>query len=232
MSKFQSRIFLLLHCLLLSAFMVACGGGDLGGGSDFGGAGNGANVAAPGVGSGGTGSPIGSGGTGVSVGPITGFGSIVVNDVHYDTDGITPSIEDATELKLGMVVRVTGDTVTSGGTTMGTATGVSTAAELRGTVAGVDVAAGTIDVLGMSVCTDSATVNDGFTSLGTLAVGQFVQISGLPLVNGGLHATRIEKISTPAELIIMGAIANLNASSTLFNIGSSTVNFGSANLRE
>lgn len=212
MSKYRSRIFLLLRCLFLSVCVAACGGGG------------GVNVASPGVGSGGTGSPIGSGGTGVSVGPVTGFGSIIVDDVHYNIDGIAPTIEDATELKLGMVVRVTGDTTT------GTATSVSAAAELRGTVGGIDVAAGTFDVLGVTVSTDSATVYDGFISLSTLATGQFVQINGLPLSSGGLYATRIEKIVAPAELITTGPIANLNTSSTTFKIGSSTVNFGSTTL--
>jgi hypothetical protein len=222
MSKHRSPIFLLLRCLFLSVCLTACGGG--------GGDGGGVNVAAPGVGSGGTGSPIGSGGTGVSVGPITGFGSIIVNDVHYNIDGIAPSIEDASELKLGMVVRVTGDATASGDITTGTATSVSAAAELRGAVGGIDVAAGTVDVLGVTVSTDSATVYDGFMSLSTLGTGQFVQINGLPLSSGGLHATRIEKIATPAALITTGPIANLNTSSTTFKIGSSTVNFGSATL--
>ncbi|MGH6637570.1 MAG: DUF5666 domain-containing protein [Polaromonas sp.] len=214
MSKYRSRISLLLRCLFLSVCVTACGGGGGDGG---------------GVGSGGTGSPIGAGATAVSVGPITGFGSIVVDDVHYNIDGIVPSIEDAAELKLGMVVRVSGVATAATGTIV-TATSVSTAAELRGAAGGIDVAAGSFDVLGVTVSTDSATVYDGFTSLSTLGTGQFVQINGLPLSSGGLRATRIEKIAAPVEFIATGPIANLNASSTTFNIGSSTVNFGSAAL--
>lgn len=216
MSKYRSHIFLLLRCLFLSVCVAACGGGT--------------NVAGSGVGSGGTGSPIVPAGAGTSIGPITGFGSIIVDDVHYNIDGIAPSIEDATELKLGMVVRVTGDAAASGDTTTRTATSVSAAAELWGVVGGIDVAAGTFDVLGVTVSTDSATVYDGFISLSTLGTGQFVQISGLPLSSGGLRATRIEKITTPAELITTGPIANLSTSSATFQVGSSTVNFGSATL--
>lgn len=219
MNKYRSRIFLLLRCLFLPMCVAACGGG-----------GGGVNVAAPGVGSGGTGSPIGSGGTGISIGPITGFGSILVDDVHYNIDGITPLIEDATELKLGMVVRVTGDATASGDTITRTATSVSAAAELRGAIGGIDVAAGTFDVLGVAVSTDSATVYDGLISFNAVATGQVVQIYGLPLKRGGLRATRIERIAAPAELITTGPIANLNTSSNSFTLGSSTVTFGSATL--
>ena len=213
MSNAASRIFLWLQCLVLSIFLTACGGGASGG------SGGGVNVSAPG---------IGSGGTGVSFGPITGFGSIVVDDVHYDIDGITPLIEDAAELKLGMVVRVTGAPVASSGTM--TATSVSTAAELRGAVGAIDLAAQTFEVLGVTVSTDNATIYDGFVSLNTLGVGQFVQVNGLPLGSGGLRATRIEKIAVPAELITTGPVNNLNAASNTFNIGATTMNFASSEL--
>lgn len=203
----------------MSVFLTACGGGSTGtGGSSS--VGGGTNVSAPG---------IGSGGTGVSFGPITGFGSIVVDDVHYDIDGITPSIEDASELKLGMVVRVMADGVASGATV--TATSVSTAAELRGAVGAINLSAGTFEVLGVMVSTDSATIYDGFVSLNTLSVGQFVQVNGLPLGGGGLRATRIEKIAAPAELITTGPVSNLNAALNTFNLGAATINFSSSELQ-
>lgn len=217
MIKSRSHIFLWLQCLFLFVFLTACGGGEVGGSSGSGsGSGSGVGVAAPGV---------GSGGTGISIGPVTGFGSIVVDDVHYNIDGITPFIEDATELKLGMVVRVTGDAVASGGTVM--ASSVSTAAELRGAVGEIDATMQTFEVLGIAVSTDSATIYDGFISLKTLGVGQFVQVNGLPLKGGGLRATRIEKIAAPSELITTGPIENLNTSTKTFRIGASTVNFDS-----
>lgn len=222
MSKYRSRILLLLWSLFLSVCVAACGGGGSDGGS--------VSVAAPGVGSGGTGSPIGSGGTGISIGPITGFGSIIVDDVHYNIDGVTPLIEDATELKLGMVVRVGSDAMATGDAVTRTATSVNAAAELRGAVGGIDVAAGTFDVLGVTVSTDSATMYDGLISFSALGTGQIVQIYGLPLSSGGLRATRIEKIAAPAELITTGPIADLNTSSNTFAMGSSTVKFGSAAL--
>jgi len=220
MIKSRSPLFLWLQCLWLSMFLAACGGGAAGSGSSGTGSSGGTTVSVPGV---------GSGGTGMSFGPLTGFGSIVVNDVHYNIDGITPAIEDAAELKLGMVVHVVGGATAAGGTV--TATSVSTAAELRGAVDAIDRAAGTFEVLGMTVSTDSATIDDGLVSLGTLAVGQFVQASGLPLGSSGLRATKIETVAAPAELITTGPIANLNVLAGTFSVGATPVNFAAAALQ-
>ena len=80
--------------LLLAAWLAACGGG-----SDT----------SAGVGSGGTGSYSG--------GPITSFGSIVVNGIHFDQTAAVVTDADnqprtAAELKLGMVVQLHGSPVT------------------------------------------------------------------------------------------------------------------------
>ena len=71
------NILLRLGALALVSVLSACGGG--GGGTVAGGSGSG----------------VGSGGTGISVGPITGFGSIIVNGITYDTQtaAITTSFE-------------------------------------------------------------------------------------------------------------------------------------------
>jgi len=91
-------------CLLL---LASCGGGGGDPGHPAGGGGGG-DVQA-GVGSGGTGS--------YSNGPITGFGSIIVNDVHYNHESASSIEKDddgdpgetkpiADSLKLGMTVEV------------------------------------------------------------------------------------------------------------------------------
>jgi hypothetical protein len=68
---------------ICAALLAACGGG--------------------GVGTGGTGS--------FASGPITGFGSIIVNDVHYDESQARVEADDGStrnpdDLRLGMVVEV------------------------------------------------------------------------------------------------------------------------------
>ena len=65
----------------------------------------------------------GIGGTGISQGAITGFGSIFVNGVEFNTSGATIIKDGNTvtqnDLKIGMVVTVDGsiDTSTSGSAT-------------------------------------------------------------------------------------------------------------------
>ena len=91
---------------MLAAFaavmVAACGGGGGGGGGED-----------P---SGG----IDRGGSTLAQGPINGFGSVVVNGVHYATSGATITIDDQpgaeSDLRVGQVVRVEG-TVDAGGTT-------------------------------------------------------------------------------------------------------------------
>ena len=93
-------IWLALTAAILS--LSACGGGESSGGD-----------AQAGVSSGGTGS--------FSNGPVTSFGSIVVNGIHFDqtlatvrdAEGQTLSSAD---IKLGMVVELTGSTVQHVGT--------------------------------------------------------------------------------------------------------------------
>ncbi len=92
-----SRVNILVTVLLMTV-LINCGGG--GGGSS--------NVASLGEESGG-----GIGGTGLtSSGTITGFGSIFVNGVEFETDSAEILLDGNTAadtaLRLGMVVLVTG----------------------------------------------------------------------------------------------------------------------------
>src|SRR3954470_14758418 len=83
----------------------------------------------------GTGAPVASGVT--SVGPISGFGSIIQGGVEYQTTGAQFQVEDQpgaeAQLHVGDVVTIKG-TVNADGTT-GVATDVSFTADLRGPVA-------------------------------------------------------------------------------------------------
>jgi hypothetical protein len=198
------------------------------------GEGDGGVGVAGGVGSGGTGvsgeGGVGSGGTGatasVGIGSVDGFGSIIVNGTHHNIENATISLPDANQLKLGMTVWV-GGTV-SADRSVGTASSVFSAVEFRGTVSGLDVAAGTFDVLSTTVSVEAATVFDGVAGLGSLADGDTVQIYGLPGVSGELQATRIEKISAGAAAVVTGAVKNLNKGQHTFEIGGLLVTYASS----
>ncbi|MBA2721750.1 MAG: hypothetical protein H0U56_02385, partial [Methylibium sp.] len=76
-------------------------------------------LAACGGGGGGGGDGVGSGGTGsFAVGPISGFGSVIVNGIRYDDSGADVFDDDgnavtANDLRLGMVIEVTGSELAS-----------------------------------------------------------------------------------------------------------------------
>ncbi|MBL8337786.1 MAG: hypothetical protein JNM97_13505, partial [Rhodoferax sp.] len=202
------NILLRLGALALVSVLSACGGG--GGGTVAGGSGGG----------------VGSGGTGISVGPITGFGSIIVNGITYDTQTATITTSDSPSLQLGMTVEVAG-TVQAGLTT-GTATSVVAAADLRGTIDTISLAPDQLTVLGTTVSTDSQTVVDGAAAFANLQVGDRVQVYGLVDAAGSVRATRIELLPGATTPVLSGQIQNLNTGATTFQIGTLTVQYGTA----
>jgi hypothetical protein len=209
-------------------------GGDATGGVGSG-VGDGTGVAG-GVGSGGTGvsgdGGVGSGGTGVSasaavgIGSVDGFGSVIVNGIRHEIGGATLEISDASELKLGMTVRVAG--TVSATQTAGTATSLTSAADLRGTVSLLNSASASFAVQGALVTTDNATIFDGVPNLSSMADGDTVQIYGLPGRAGELRATRVEKIAANAAPVVSGAVSGLDSAAKSFRLGSLTVSYANA----
>ncbi|WP_427912535.1 DUF5666 domain-containing protein [Ramlibacter sp. MMS24-I3-19] len=248
---------LLRRLVLLTALALgSCGGGSVGDapgasgdalgggttvGSDIGSGGTGitgggTGVASGGVGSGGTGvsggsGGVGSGGTGATadagIGSIDGFGSIIVNGVRYDISTATTMLSDVSALKLGMTVRVTGSL--SADLTQGTATLVTSAADLRGKVSNLSAAGGTFTVLGVQVSTDPATVYaGGLMAFSGLANGVNVQVHGLPGAGGRLQATRIERLATAQDPVLTGYVQDLDRAAHVFRIGTQSVSYATA----
>jgi len=190
----------LLLSTLTALIVISCGGG---GGSNFAG---------------------GIGGTGVSSGPVTGFGSVIVNGVEYDTTSASFKVEgasgDQSDLAVGMVVTVTHDD-------NGNAKSVSYKDNVEGPVSNkidLDGSNGSFDVLGVAVTVDSLTVYQGTTGLGTLADGDVVEISGSLTDLNAVHATRVEKIGTcPRAVEVKGTVSAIDTGADTFMIGSLTV---------
>ncbi len=243
----------LLSALWLAALLAlpACGGGGVGiGGSGgfmdaasagspgTGGGGGGGDTSVAGIGSGGTGisgEGVGSGGTGAvadsgGIGSVDGFGSIIVNGTRFDTSGARLLLDDTVSLRLGMTVRVAG--TLSADLATGTATLVLSAADLRGRVADLDVAAGSLTVLSIPVTTDPSTVYaGGLGSLADLRAGDAVQVHGLPGVGAQLRATRIERLAAGATPVLSGTVHSLDAARRTFSIGGLRVSYAGATLR-
>jgi hypothetical protein len=175
----------------------------------------------------------GIGGTGITAsGTITGFGSIFVNGVEYETGSAGITLDDSAagenDLRLGMVVTVTG-TLNADGIT-GTATTVSFDDEVQGPVETVPqdpTGDGTqleFTVMGISVLADSAaTVFDDGVTFTSLAQGDFIEVSGFFDQNDVLHATRIEG-QAGNEVELRGLATNVSGST--FELDGFTVDTG------
>lgn len=181
---------------------------------------------------------LSSGGTGsFSVGPITGFGSVIVNGVRFDDSSASVSDDDGglherSELKLGMMVVVTGSAVTG---TSATASSIVFGGELQGPISAISASPQTLTVLGQTVTITGSTFFDismsgGFASL---AVNDIVEVHGVvnPFDNT-IQATFIEKKNSPSVYKIQGLVKNHNAGSSTFSIGSgaSAIQISYANL--
>jgi hypothetical protein len=175
-----------------------------------------------GVGSGGTGQTA----DGLSVGSISGFGSVIVNDVRYVIDSITPQIEDAAALALGMTVQIRGPVDATG--LEGTATSLVSAAEVRGKVTNIDMLTHKLWVHNFPVEVDLGTVFVG-TGLLQLAIGDEVQIHGLPS-SGMLLATRVEKLAYAGLPILTGAVSALDTTKMSFDLGGVQILYSGAAL--
>jgi len=194
----------------LTLFLAACGGG---GGSVDGGIG--------GTGGGGDG---GIGGTGAAYGSITGFGSVWVNGVRYDTSSASFRRDDdsnvsQSDLRIGMVARV------EGSATAGTASLVSVDSAVKGRVE--QVQGDTYVVMGQTVQTDAGTFFDNGIRP---AVGDYIEVHGLPQAAGVIAATYIERKSTLASppYIVTGFVTAQDAAASTLTIGALSVAYAGA----
>lgn len=186
----------------------------------------------------GCGGGVGTGGTGsFAAGPITGFGSVIVNDVRFD-DSVA-QVEDAEgdrrsreELRLGMTVEIDSDAIqsTAGGATASAAR-IRFQSELLGPVAAVDSAGSSFVVLGQRVVVDETTVFDeGLAGgLGALAVGRLVEVyAGFDAAGARFRATRVEPRASAEVYRIRGLVAQLDAAARLLRIGNTVFDYGGA----
>lgn len=220
------------RCLMLAgALFVAGCGGDTGG-----------------VGVGGTGltiTQIATDSTPVAVatpvpvtvsGPITGFGSVIVNGLKFD-DTLADVLRDAitisnSNLRLGMTIEVTGTRNADGIT--GSASTIKVFSEMKGPVQSVQAGAGSLSVLGVKVTVDSSTVFEGAGDLSAVKAGDAVEVYGLRNPStGDVLATRVEvepvtANSGPVTISLSGSISALNTAARTFVLNGQTVQYGSA----
>jgi hypothetical protein len=197
-----------------TGLVAACGGGGGGGGV-----------------AGGGGTQPGIDRLGVNGGVVSGFGSIFVNGVEFETDSAEFEVDDDSsgssqdDLNIGDTVVVTFDPDVPGNV----AQTVFSDDAVEGPVDSVDALAGQMVVAGQTVLVDAGTSFDDSLpnpSLDGLNVGDFVEVNGFfDNVNNVwvIRATRIEPGA--GEVEVHGFISGLDENNMTFSINELVVNY-------
>jgi len=195
--------------VLLAALLVGCGGVD----------------------SGGTGAPA----TTFASGAISGFGSVIVAQVHFDersasvldADGNARSRDD---LRLGMTVDARGSAIFSDaeGNEASTATTIVIRSEIVGPVAASVPSARTFTVLGQTVNVTATTVFDASLANGqaSLGIGDVVEVyASVDAATGHYVATRVEQKTGATGFALRGIVGSLDTAARTFSIGGTRISY-------
>ena len=203
----RKRIGPTAYLVLALMMLMACGGS--GGGGDL--------LAGGGI-----------GGTGISVGTISGFGSVIVNDVDFSTKDAEVFVNGDymgggdsvvhSALAIGMVVRVEAKYPTDG---KAIAERIVFTSNLKGTVqhiTAIDSVVKILSILDQSVIIDDQTQpnNDD------IEVDNVLEVSGWIGVGGQIRASYVRKVSDipdpDAEQMIKGNVTDRNEDQRWFRI--------------
>ena len=192
---------------------------------------------------------LGNGGNfdGTGVGPVTGFGSVIVNGVRYDDAGIDDTSffdghgRNKSGLMAGMMVKITATGVNDVSGT-GTATKIEVLRHVDGPLDdnGVNLATNRFRVMGQSVVSDTTTVFDNVVA-GTLidlaAIDNLAKGGGRPELEvhgvgdntGTIHATFVHlwdnDIVAGRDVQVKGIVADDNVVGKTFTLGTSSVSY-------
>jgi len=180
-----------------------------------------------------------------SVGTITGFGSIFVNGVEFQTNSASITIDgvpaNESNLAVGMVAELRGSS--SGAS--GVATSINISDELEGIVQSNSIPpagnSGTLVIMGQSVTVDVNTLFESkvgsIAGIDQISAGNIVEVSGYSDGTGTVFATRIEVkaadlatylASHPNGIEVKGLVSNLNTGAQTFDLGTLPVRYAGA----
>jgi hypothetical protein len=172
--------------------------------------------------------------TSFAAGPISGFGSVIVNGIRYDDS--SASITDdsgaslgASSLKLGMSVEVDGTALDAA---KGTARAlrIRLGSELVGPLTAIDTANGVLTVLGQTVKVTSTTVFDdslagGITGLDTADI---LEVHAQFNASDSTYtALRVEDAASATAYKLQGTVSSLNTTAKTFVLGGQTISYAS-----
>lgn len=174
----------------------------------------------------------GTGTFGYASGAITGFGSVVVNGVHFDES--TAHIHDADGntlsrdvLRLGMTVEIQSGAIDTTALTA-TAQDVAVISDLLGPVSAVDATASTMTVLGQTVRITASTLFDSSLAggLSAIALGQVVEVYAIfDPVNTVYAARLVLPRSSPDHYTLRGVVSGWNSAARQFQMGPATLTY-------
>jgi hypothetical protein len=172
--------------------------------------------------------------TAYSSGPITGFGSVIVNGVRFDDSSARITDDDDVavnrdDLRLGMTAEVQGAAVTSDSLGRhGRALAIRLGNEIVGPVSAVDATAKTLTALGQVVdVTDNTLFGERITGgLAGITVGTVIEVNGaLDVTTGHYTATRIDVRPNAPYFRLRGVIAALDTTAKTFKIGDALISY-------
>lgn len=196
--------------VLAAALVAACGGG---GGS----AGDGTATA-------------------FAAGPVSGFGSVIVNGVRFDDS--SASIEDddgargsSDDLRLGTMVEIESERIDDS-TGRAKALRIRFGSEIVGPVESVATASNSFVVLGQTVEVKPETVFDDSLAggLAALSAGVVVEVHALFDASSGHYiATRIEDKANALAFKLRGVVSALDGTAKTFRIGDALISYANIN---
>lgn len=204
--------------IVIALSLAACGGGSSGG-NDIAGI-------------------DGSGAPAHSSGPISGFGSILLNGRRYIIENETSVLIDGnnlmqTDLKVGQFVTISSSSVDEDGNPI--ADVVRSDTIIEGPITSIDIPSGSITVLNQEVRISEDTVFDddlADRSIGGLAIDDVIEVTGIQNNGGVILATRIEIDDDNDEFKLVGPVSDLNEGLQEFTINGLTVSYFGASLED
>ena len=201
-ASIRRRVIFMALALLLPVVLISCGGG--------------------------LGTTAGGGTGGTGVGPVTGFGSVIVNGVKYKTGGavikVDNTISTESSLRIGMVVTAKGPFDDAGN---GTAVEIEYENNIEGKLTGIfDPITNNLEVMGQRVRIDPLTLLDGIDNVAALTLSDTVEVSGQSDDNGVLLATYMVARPSSISFEIKGIVDN--SVLTTFQLGRLKINYATA----
>lgn len=171
--------------------------------------------------------------TAYAAGPITGFGSVIVNGVRYDDSKAMVTDDDdhahsRDRLKLGMMVEIDGAGLDHA-IGLGRALHIRFGSEIVGPVtAPYDEGTGTLGILGQTVeVKDTTVIDDGLIGgVAPLALGDVLEVHAQFNVSSGHYvATRIEGAAGATTYKLRGLVAKLAPDAKTFELGGLLIDY-------